>query len=68
MNQIKRIIVAAAQVPFVHGGAELHVRALVDVLRRRGYEADLVSLPFRAQPKEELLAQAAVRARRADAR
>jgi glycosyltransferase involved in cell wall biosynthesis len=59
MNQIKRIIVADAQVPFVHGGAELHVRALVDVLRRRGYQADLVSLPFRAQPKEELLAQAA---------
>ena len=59
MDQIRRIVVADAQVPFVHGGAELHVRALVDVLRRRGYEADLVSLPFRAQPKEELLAQAA---------
>jgi glycosyltransferase involved in cell wall biosynthesis len=59
MNQITRIIVADAQVPFVHGGAELHVRGLVDVLRRRGYDADVVSLPFRAQPKEELLAQAA---------
>ena len=35
------------------------MRALVDVLRRRGYEADIVALPFRAQPKEELLAQAA---------
>jgi glycosyltransferase involved in cell wall biosynthesis len=56
---IKRIVVADAHVPFVHGGAELHVRALVDVLRRRGYEADIVALPFRAQPKEELLAQAA---------
>jgi glycosyltransferase involved in cell wall biosynthesis len=56
---IQRIVVADAQVPFVQGGAELHVRALVDVLRRRGYDADLVSLPFRAQPKEELLAQAA---------
>jgi len=54
-----RILVADAQVPFVHGGAELHVRALVDVLRRRGHEADIVGLPFRAQPKEELLAQAA---------
>lgn len=59
MDRIKRIVVADAQVPFVHGGAELHVRALVDVLRRRGYEADIVALPFRAQPKEELLAQAA---------
>jgi glycosyltransferase involved in cell wall biosynthesis len=59
VEPIKRIIVADAHVPFVRGGAELHVRALVDVLRRRGHEADLVSLPFRAQPKEELLAQAA---------
>jgi glycosyltransferase involved in cell wall biosynthesis len=59
MSSIKRIVVADAQVPFVQGGAELHVRALVDVLRRRGYDAELVALPFRAQPKEELLAQAA---------
>src|SRR5262245_14827467 len=59
MDSIRRIVVADAQVPFVQGGAELHVRALVDVLRQRGYEADIVSLPFRAQPKEELLAQAA---------
>ena len=50
---------ADAHVPFVTGGAELHVRALVDVLQRRGYEADLVALPFRSQPKDELLAQAA---------
>jgi glycosyltransferase involved in cell wall biosynthesis len=54
-----RIVVADAHVPFVHGGAELHVRALVDVLRHRGHDADIVALPFRAQPKEELLAQAA---------
>jgi glycosyltransferase involved in cell wall biosynthesis len=59
MTEIRRIIVADAHVPFVTGGAELHVRALVDVLRRRGYEVDLVALPFRSQPKDELLAQAA---------
>ena len=58
-HPITRIVVADAHVPFVQGGAELHVRALVDVLRRRGYDADIVALPFRAQPKEELLAQAA---------
>ena len=45
--------------PFVTGGAELHVRSLIDVLRQRGYDVDLVALPFRSQPKEELLAQAA---------
>ena len=45
--------------PFVQGGAELHVRALVDQLSRRGYEVEKVSIPFRPQPKSELLAQAA---------
>ena len=45
--------------PFVTGGAELHVRSLIDVLRQRGHDVDLVALPFRSQPKEELLAQAA---------
>jgi glycosyltransferase involved in cell wall biosynthesis len=59
LTEIRRIIVADAHVPFVTGGAELHVRALCDVLTRRGHEVDLVTLPFRPQPKEELLAQAA---------
>ena len=59
MTQIRRIVVADAQVPFVTGGAELLVRALVDVLGRRGHEVERVALPFRAQPNEDLLAQAA---------
>jgi glycosyltransferase involved in cell wall biosynthesis len=59
LAEIRRIIVADAHVPFVTGGAELHVRSLVRVLKERGYEVDLVELPFRSQPKEELLAQAA---------
>jgi glycosyltransferase involved in cell wall biosynthesis len=54
-----RILVADAQVPFVEGGAELHVRALVDQLRRRGHAVEKVALPFRPQPKSELLSQAA---------
>jgi glycosyltransferase involved in cell wall biosynthesis len=58
-SEIRRIVVADAQVPFVEGGAELHVRALVEQLRRRDYEVDTVALPFRGQPKSELLAQAA---------
>ena len=52
-------MVADAQVPFVEGGAELHVKALMEQLRRRGYEAEKVAIPFRSQPKSELLAQAA---------
>jgi glycosyltransferase involved in cell wall biosynthesis len=55
----KRIIVCEAQVPFVRGGAEYHVRALVTQLRQRGYDAELVSLPFKWYPKQEILAHAA---------
>jgi glycosyltransferase involved in cell wall biosynthesis len=58
-ERIKRIIVAETQVPFVQGGAELHVRALIEQLQRRGYEVEKVAIPFRPQPKSELLAQAA---------
>jgi glycosyltransferase involved in cell wall biosynthesis len=56
---IRRIVVADVQVPFVVGGAELHVRALVEQLQRRGYDAERVALPFRPDLKSELLAQAA---------
>jgi len=56
---IRRIVIAEAQVPFVRGGAELHVDALIEQLRSRGYEVEKVAVPFRPQPKSELLAQAA---------
>jgi glycosyltransferase involved in cell wall biosynthesis len=58
-NPIRRIVVADAQTPFVRGGAELHVEALVRQLRHRGYAVEAVALPFRGQNKPELLAQAA---------
>jgi glycosyltransferase involved in cell wall biosynthesis len=54
-----RIVVCEAQVPFVHGGAEVHVRELVRELRERGHQAELVSVPFKWYPKEEILAHAA---------
>jgi glycosyltransferase involved in cell wall biosynthesis len=54
-----RILVAETQVPFVRGGAELHVQALAQALTGRGHDVERVALPFRAQPKSELLAQAA---------
>jgi len=57
-SQIRRIIVADTQVPFVTGGAELMVRRLVEQLKRR-YEVALVSVPFRPEIKPSLLAQAA---------
>lgn len=53
------IVVCEAQVPFVSGGAESHVRELVGQLRGRGHAVELVSIPFKWYPKEEILAHAA---------
>ena len=36
---VRTVLVCEAQVPFVHGGAEIHVRELVRELRERGYLA-----------------------------
>jgi glycosyltransferase involved in cell wall biosynthesis len=59
LPSISTVLVCEAQVPFVRGGAELCVRGLVDQLRRRGYHAERVSIPFKWYPKSELPAQAA---------
>ena len=56
---VQTILVCEAQVPFVHGGAEVHVRELTRELRARGYDAELVSVPFKWYPKEEILPHAA---------
>jgi glycosyltransferase involved in cell wall biosynthesis len=53
------ILVCEAQVPFVQGGAEHHVRELVKRLRAAGHETELVSVPFKWYPKSEILAHAA---------
>ena len=56
---VETVVVCEAQVPFVTGGAESHVRALVTNLRAHGFETELVSVPFRWTPREELLGHAA---------
>jgi len=56
---IRTVVVCEAQVPFVEGGAEIHVRGLVDQLRSRGYLVERVALPFKWYPKQEILAHAA---------
>jgi len=53
-----RVAVCAPQVPFVHGGAELMADDLVAALRRRGHEADLVTVPFKWYPGSRVLDQA----------
>lgn len=57
---VRTVLVCETQVPLVRGGAELLVRQLVDELRRRGFETDRVSVPFKWHPKAELLPHAAV--------
>jgi glycosyltransferase involved in cell wall biosynthesis len=54
-----RIVVCEARVPFVEGGAEYHVRELVGQLQRHGHQAELVSIPYKWYPKDEILAHAA---------
>ncbi len=56
---VQRIVVCEVQVPFVHGGAEYHVRALHRQLRAHGFQAELVSIPFKWYPKAEILSHAA---------
>jgi len=53
------VVVCEAQVPFVTGGAEYHVRELVRQLRQAGFDAELVSVPFKWYPKPEIAAHAA---------
>jgi glycosyltransferase involved in cell wall biosynthesis len=54
-REIRTIAVCAAQVPFFRGGAEAHVESLVKQLRLRGYEVDLICLPYKWYPQEQLL-------------
>lgn len=53
----RRICVAAPQVPYLRGGAELHTELLVDALRAAGHEVELVTLPYIWTSDESSLAQ-----------
>jgi glycosyltransferase involved in cell wall biosynthesis len=53
-----RIAVCIPQVPFERGGAEIFADDLVEQLRRRDHEAELVTVPFKWYPGERVLTQA----------
>ena len=53
-----RIAVVRPQVPFARGGAEIFTDRLVDELRARDHDADLVSVPFKWYPGARVLTQA----------
>jgi glycosyltransferase involved in cell wall biosynthesis len=48
----QRIVIAAVQVPFVHGGAEWHTMALRRQLSSHGFDVEVVQLPFQWSPRE----------------
>ncbi|HTG48134.1 MAG TPA: glycosyltransferase family 4 protein [Actinomycetota bacterium] len=52
-----RIAVCHPQPPFMRGGAESHAEALVAALREAGHTAELVTMPFKWYPPDELVHQ-----------
>jgi glycosyltransferase involved in cell wall biosynthesis len=50
-----RILVLGVQTPFSDGGAERHVRRLTEELRKRGVEADLVTMPLAERERFDLI-------------
>ncbi len=52
-----RIIVVGVLIPFTRGGADALNNSLVQALKARGHEVELVQLPFNVTPKERLLEQ-----------
>src|SRR5262249_49974418 len=55
-----RIAVCMPQVPFERGGTEIFADGLVNALREHGHETELVTVPFKWYPQEQVLTQAFV--------
>lgn len=52
---IRNILICTTQVPFTTGGAESHVDGLRRALIDAGYNAEVVALPFKWYPPEEIM-------------
>lgn len=55
MKTTPRVLVLGVQSPFSEGGAERHVRRLTDELKRRGVDADLVTIPLIERERFDLV-------------
>jgi glycosyltransferase involved in cell wall biosynthesis len=53
-----RVIICAAQVPFVSGGAEKHIESLHRELVKRDYRVEIVKLPFKWHPVRQIIKDA----------
>lgn len=49
-----RVAIATVQVPFIRGGAEILADGLTMALRQHGHQAELISMPFRFGPADEV--------------
>src|SRR5262249_23744859 len=54
-HETMNVAVATVQVPFVHGGAEIHASELLKALRSAGHRAELIAIPFKWYPPEQIL-------------
>lgn len=52
---IRNVLICTTQVPFTTGGAEYHVDGLQHALTEAGYCAEIVRLPFKWYPPEEIM-------------
>ncbi|MGC8786057.1 MAG: glycosyltransferase family 4 protein [Anaerolineae bacterium] len=52
---IKNILICTSQVPLSYGGTEILVQCLRQALLKRGFQVDVVSIPFRHYPNREIL-------------
>jgi glycosyltransferase involved in cell wall biosynthesis len=53
-----RLAVCMPQVPFERGGTEIFADGVVHALREHGHEAELVTVPYKWYPGEQVLTQA----------
>ncbi|MDF3886715.1 glycosyltransferase family 4 protein [Cupriavidus basilensis] len=49
-----RILVTANLTPFLRGGADYHIKGLVNALEAAGHDAELLRLPFRFSPEADI--------------
>ena len=49
-----RILIVANKVPYIWGGAEIHIQNLFQQLESRGYEVDVMYIPFTYLPENEI--------------
>lgn len=58
MPEPLHIALCTTQVPFVRGGNEVLVEGLRDALRERGHKVEVVALPYKWYPREEIVSGA----------